>query len=905
MQTDPKHRGNSEPGFGSPQPDRRLSELAERFHEHDVLGKSAYQFFADPFRATTFQKQKFSADNPLTVGMIVHALPYFGWYKLQLGNGAGWLPACQLSCDAGKVPLGPKAGHSLPPYSRVLCAIPPGSPYAIILGVIPFLITDPSSIVPGWIQQGGQTGYKHLAAHLALFKNTSGAGIYDFSDNCPVDATAFEWSRITETGIGFLLDSYQAYVRVNEACGLFLNYWDSHCRLAGVQLDIHSAFHELQARLDEGETRFVERIATYPWEALGVMMAGVAVAAEYDDADIQYRLPRGKWDLPQGQEDRQGIYRVQRHDGYLGQGGLRTVSVPVSSEPTRQASGEMLDEGVFAESIGLDGAYVLRSAKSIVIGKRGGIAVPLELKASEDPEGDDAAAANYDFSGVGGTHKIGEQLVAAEAGSAFRAAITPDIVAYETNWKAIHPFHYHHNDYEVPEETDGAFDRINDLLDFSILSFQAFLPDPSAVQIQVDHRYQAVNYYQRESAMVFHEDGSIVLDDGFGARIHLGGGKVRIESPGEIELVAGGRLVAIARETILKNQGSVDITSNGDLRLKCGGNLQACSEGGILLDAKGDASLQLYRDLIGEDVVSAGIVLRSNGQCGVLAREVYIRSGFNPTGGEDLAGDITLDVGPDKSNDIVLRATKAHVFTVDGVDFWSAPAVGETVLSHRLGGDGAIIGGPVTVRGDVTVQDGSIAASGDIFALKNIAAGRRIADSQGGEISQVDGQYNDTIESLMSEADAIMNQHLQDGDAAQVTKLDETWYAEDRLGNRELSAAIGFSFRDDDLGEQYRTAGIQFAEPRWQQMVRLGGAVGGEVFEETPITYQGRELYPWPGRAKWLGDGEDGVFLRLSSLRLYDPVAGASLPRSSPEYETPTLNDWEKLPMGEALAFIP
>src|SRR6185436_15265238 len=95
---------------------------------------------------------------------------------------------------------------------------------------------------PDYLQQGGRSGFQRERCHYEPVKLLAlEAGVKNYAAGRPLDATGLEWGRFSETGTGVLIDAAQAYLRVNEICGLFLNYHDSHTRLAGLQLDLESA----------------------------------------------------------------------------------------------------------------------------------------------------------------------------------------------------------------------------------------------------------------------------------------------------------------------------------------------------------------------------------------------------------------------------------------------------------------------------------------------------------------------------------------------------------------------------------------------------------------------------------------------------------------------------------------
>ena len=69
-------------------------------------------------------------------------------------------------------------------------------------------------------------------------------------------------------------------------------------------------------------------------------------------------------------------------------------------------------------------------------------------------------------------------------------------------------------------------------------------------------------------------------------------------------LMSGSRVVTLAKEAIIRAKGSVDISSNeNDVRIKAEKNMQLLAgnsgSGGMLLESKGQGSIQGYGGLIG------------------------------------------------------------------------------------------------------------------------------------------------------------------------------------------------------------------------------------------------------------------------------------------------------------------
>jgi hypothetical protein len=735
-----------------------------------------------------------------------------------------------------------------------------------------------------------------------------GGGAFDFSSGRPLDATPFDWGRTTETGLGIHLDPFLFQARVNEMCGLWLSYWDSFTRLAGVQLLIESAAHEESAEDDEGELRIFRGESSYLWEANGLYAPGTAVLADTPAHDVQYDLHRADVDLARGYEALDPFYRVQIHGGYLGQGRQRFLALPPRTDGPRVRTDTDHDLGACYEHVALDGSYSLTSAKSLFFGKRGFVAVPRAVKLPPDGEGDDARADNYLFSGEfgdkGAPHKVGD----VDAGTGphrahLRAAAALDFASYALNWKGHHPFHYHAKDYHLAQPADlpGAAES----LDFAVLAEADALPDPTPLKQTVDRRYGEVDYFPRDSGIHFLEDGGVVLEDGSGCRLVMAGGKVRIEAPGDIELVSGRKTVLLGQDLILRAKDSVDLSAaNGDLRAKAERNLQMLAgnsgEGGFLIECRSEGKSHDYDHKFGSDVAGSGVVLRApHSEVAALASDVYLR-----TGGEGLdPGAITIDAGQG-GDPFTVYAGIATVFSADGCNFWSSPTgtSSDVTVGHHLGPSGVILGGAAIVSGPLSVTSGGVLVDGSIEATGSIASAGAVASRDGGPLAQVDPSFGNTLSQATGDASTAVSTFRDAGSSYHRDSIVLRFYNDPKsLGSADLLGKISFSFRDPpDDGAQYATRDFSFAEPRWQQMVRLGMAEGGVDWNEPPVASQGVQTYPWPGRAAW---SQDNIFLRLSRLTMYDTAAGRPAARPGP-YEAPALAGWDPTTMSAGLRTV-
>lgn len=873
-----RHRGAFEASPFQHPPDRRIVEIDQVLRETNPLDLLHQQLLSDPFSTIQAEQTRQAYQDHLFLGQVIHALPGLNWYKVQLGLGFGYIGASLADPQGGFLPLGPRSVAMIPPGSMVLVYKPLGVPEGIILGALPPITpVRGGGASPDYLTQGGNTGYKRDAAHyqpvIGLYE---AGGVKDYAGGRPLDQTAFDRGVLAATGVGWNVNDLEAWIRVSEICGLWLNLLDHYTKLAGRQLDIYSGIHRTSLRDDEGEARYYRGVAAYPWEAVGLITSGISWLRSQTDHEVQYTKAQAKLEPD---ENLQPLHRYQEYGGYLGH--LRQMILPAENTSGKRTYGDGgIDDGLFREWIGRDGDYSLVSAKSLYIGKRCKIAVPRELLPPEHPDGDDASADNYRFSGQfgdGPEHKVPETSTTADSPCYLRLAAVLDVVAHQLNWKAMHPFHYHARDFKTPNESEQTrFERASDILDYRSLGTQDRMTDPIGTVLRIDPRYGDVKYYERESFIKFFDNGSVGLGCGFGTLLAMTYGKMRLEAPGDIEVLPGRRLVVLGHEGILRFKGSVDITSaTKDLRLKAERNLQVLAgnagRGGLLLESHGAGTQQDYTGKIGEDVTGAGVIIRARGGvAGIIGDSVYIRSETD---------EITLDAAAGQS-DIDLYARAVRAYTIDGLGVWLS-----TGQAHQLSNT-VVLGADVTICGD-TAADGDLVVGGDIAAGGNIAAVGCVADRVGGALAKTPASLGGQISSIVGNAAACCVALHADG-AATLVAGPLVWYGSAEIGNATTLTDMAFSYRDDPAERQYGVGDLVFPETRWQQWARFGMAMGGVQWIEPAVHYQGAILYPWPGRKKWT---QEPVLLRLAEHKLFDPATGQSRDRGA-IFENPELGGW-------------
>jgi hypothetical protein len=561
------------------------------------------------------------------------------------------------------------------------------------------------------------------------------------------------------------------------------------------------------------------------------------------------------------------------------------------------------DVCVFRESIGLDGTYSLLSAKRLHIGKRCKIVVPKEIKVPEDAQGDDAAANNYKFSSVFGsaqTHKI--QDVAGITGkhqAIHRCAGVLDMVAYIVNWQPMHPFYYHQRDFKTWQESeDTTFNRIQEKLNFDDFDSFGELRDPAPVPVHIDHRYGDVDYFERESFLIFHDDGSVQIGAGDGTHIVMARGSINIQAPDRISMEAGTDVVTLSNQLVMRAKRSIDLSaSQHDVRIKAAKNMHFLAgnsgSGGMLLESKSIGSAQNYTGLVGEDVQSSGIVfLAKESTVAALASQVYLR-----TGGPGLtAGNITLDAGRG-NNTVSIYAHDINTYSTGPVTFSFGPIDerSEVCEVYRFGYDYCLIDVPMDLGGQLRCyRGGGIYTQGDIVSLGCIVSACKIGTPAGGSLGIIASSYFMPITAAMNGLQDQAALLISTAASWHRTEIVSVYYQQYQIGNSCAVADMGFSFRDPLVpGAQYSTTQFVWAEPRWQMMIRFGLATGGVTWIEDGVEYQSRETYPWPGRVQWQVNQN---YQQLDSLTMFDAAEGQDSDRPG-TYETATLSPLDAVVM--------
>jgi hypothetical protein len=767
---------------------------------------------------------------------------------------------------------------------------PENPTYGMIEAAEPHWSVHTANMVADGVWPFVRSGYRAEAAHrepIRLSEDAArmgevpigGVEAGDWSAGRPVDGTAVgEWGAVTETGLAVFMDPWQAYIRVDEATGLFLFYNDQLTRLAGVNFQFVTSLEEREHLNDEGELAGWRRLCVYPWEAHGLWkwnqitpgfaaastpnhgLAGGQGTALNDPLGVQAanglaaREPEGYAQITAA--------RIQEFEGYLGQGGKRVVALPAQNIPGAEsaaaapptldypggramffgtvgagapnARGGPAQPGVLDEHRSLTGAYHLRSAKRVVIAKRTVIPNPKPLVRPEDPYGD-TGTTGYGASGLRNgavTHRVVDELLPMNNLGGWdldvrqrdphrRACTLPDALAVAFNWEGLHPFAYHTRDWTAPQESAAGYAN-QTVPDYKLLGSGQYLRAPVPIFLEVDHRYGFAAYYTAESAVCLLDDGSVVVYDGWGSELRMMAGGIEARCAGDFVVHAGRRFeVRAGSDVVINAQNSLDLVAgSGDLRTLAGGNSQHLAGnlgcGGFLFESKATCAAYRYTGL-GEAVRSSGFaVVCPKNQISLYANDIVLH---HPTSGTDHR--IILDGGrygqiETRSARLTTRVSEARVDIAESV---AGTAVSEYTPKHALIGVPLYGAAGITAYGDLTA--GGVVAS-------------KVADANDNWVLQSDVFATEL--DIQARVDALVA--TNSGLTSEVIRP---------------AAAAGeeFSLRAD---VDYKSSGYKFYESRWATLAYGAGQTLYAWLEPEVVGLKSLAVtQPYPGGAVWAG----------------------------------------------------
>lgn len=850
------------------------------------VGVSTYP--EDPFRSGYIRFSRDSAfqvaQGSIELATIVDVIPHARCYKLQTAlrpNVRGYL----LTGTSHNVITGANDISLLQIDTVVLAYFPRKEQNrALILGAIPSFVWDNNLVVPPVIIPGSDVGiteppFQHMLKGEDF--DGQGKGVENFAAGAPADNLPGDWGTMTEYGVGVLVSKMMAMMRATPNCGVYAFYLDQLLRLHAFNYEHFTSAGEHRIYNDEQELHDVAFRCKFPWEALGIY--------EYGTNPFKHNSGSGEWkpDDREGyyepKDDKQtGIWRDLELRGYLGDLHRQMVAVPdtgFESEPiTYDDSEEAAYAGLSEIVRGSNGSIGIRSAKEIILSKYVMIPVPHQKTLPDDNvEGD--WRKNYKASNVVGEGDTVDDMEDftwdPEAEADMKPALLLDYMAWVFNFNHWENLLAHKKDWYLNEESEQV-DRWElarayiDADKVTALEGSFWADMPKSVDVDIDSRVKGQKYYESMSGFALLDDGTAVMEDGWGSSIVMHRGNIQISCPGDILMRPGRSLCTFApKDVVLRAGGSVDVTATThDIRLKAERNLHVLAgndsensdkKGGILLESRSDG-MPIEFDQAGEQVASGGIILKCrNSDFVTWANNVYV--GTKKMDDRE-AGNIMLSAD-EGDKDILLQGsnlmrdikTKAiDRFGQESANIFTADAAIIDTQQLIVRGNGAF------TRGGTLYVEGNMGAGGSLAVGGSGAFGGSIADGADSPhmVAPRDDDPADFIVPVLKEAD-ITAQEGEQGAIEAVETTGETFQGnKPQIGAADTVKDVNFSLRTDD---DYKAKDFKIFAARWQQLIQESGS--GKVWEERAVTAGTSTTYPYPGRQKY--EGGEAFYPKLKS----------------------------------------
>jgi len=819
----------------------------------------------------------------IAVCSIIDTIAHCNCYIiLPAGQTSAPYIAVGASATSGQTPLGSKEISTYPPGTRAVCYFPPDKRYAIILGIVPDIVEDARFVFSDSILLRSRAGLYEDRCHHMLAAQP-GTRILNASGGRPVDVVSGDWGKINDLGVCIGLGRFMTWLRASDVAKIEASFIDDMVRFFTYNQQLFTSGVE-ECRMDDGGAyEEVLKLAPFIWEGMGVLYQGLDAVREMSveesalkpiDGGTGAQKERinyyGK--LEPVDEAQMGVWRYQRFRGHLG-----SLIHDFIAAPPLTFSGEVQVErfrnpddiypGLGEIVRDTTGAIQIRSAKSVSLVKYALIPVPKQLEELDSKDGDG-----------GGVTPIREEYQwgdAAKDTPAIRASQLWDFHSYLFNSYNVSGFAARKKDWKLPEEEEVADsdvwntqESMRGFKDIEPLGMQYRDRLPTFGNVWVDPKTQA-RYYQSRSGIHQLDDGTVILEDGYGSQIVMSGGNIEITCQGDTILRPGRSVIAMApNDVILRAGNSLDATAaEGDVRIKAEYNLHMLAGngetyGGILLESRSNPGKNMPAAFREDIVLSYGVTVKTKATITLWSEEddIFIGSGEQnvfidaPEGTVYASADIMTTMGT-RLNYMLLTPSGPEVTGDANIAFLGS--------KYLVTGGYLVSGG--TVAALPRVDDGHFVGDGFIYGAK-----AHVTDSGPMFVIPTDeppdlaGYVSSVIEAAISAVAEI------------ATVYDDLKY-NDTYGqlNSAVQEGTKFSLRSSVAGYRLSSGDFVLYETRWQQLFRLGDEVTAWYEPIVSGPNAGQDTMPYPGFDAWT---EWNAFSTVD-LDNFDVEEGRSVPR--------------------------
>lgn len=765
--------------------------------------------------------------------------------------------AFQFSC----LPMGARPIGGYQPKASVLVCQFPALDHAIIIGAAPKSAAQSKFVLPDSMVLRSRAGIFEDPVHYTVFSNPK-AAFGNYSAGRPADTLPGDWGSINDLGMAIFLGRIMASLRASDLAKVEAFWGDDLLRLVGYNLEVFTAGAEDRRINDQAEYNEILRMTPFPWEGLG--MGTQADATTVVNGTLKPGSEQARSEPKQ--LDQLMIARSLHFRGYLGDLDREFIAAPPSGLQPETYTAKTTYRGLADILKHINGAVAIRSAKEVILEKYSLLPIPKELIAPEDPLGDNET--NYKFSdlvGSGEGYQMPEFIWGDDTDANIRPSQLFDYQAYFFSKYTMGGLAAHKKDWYLPDESDLTQPVAKTVYDKTLAIGHQFLaPLPGFGELVIDQRPgHSARYYRSRSCIHQADDGSIVIEDGYGSQIQMKGGSIFMSCVGDVWQLPGRNAVVWApHDAIMRAGNCADISaSKADVRIKAERNLHMLAGndqshvGGVLIECRsqGPSTANDFEET-GQLVEGHGITLKAaKSTIHAMGQNIYI--GRNQTN----AGDVIIDAG--KQGTAYLRGQNVYTRATQLIAMLMASDTNPNKQVMAININGTLISTPLEVGGNVNIVPTGTATEANVFiggalaVLNQIEAGKAIATNSGFAARkgapQVSPLDRDIVLPDPTTITSVITQEITDiSNGIQVEENRTVQDQNQAPGNDNFQTAVGFSCRDTVRDLKLQAANFLLYEARWQQMLRVTG--GNTKWDEPVVKAPTQEdTRPHPGNDGW------------------------------------------------------
>jgi hypothetical protein len=831
-------------------------------------------------------------DISLETGTVLTAVPYMNSYLVDV-KGVGRV--LSVSGEEGSADrrgsTGGPTGYL--PGTQVLLGCPKKFTESSMGQVLPYVIICAFSIFTKpenteFIPQEG-------APNPSDFNNSEVANILidssfekimrqDRSYNSLLDSLPGDWQKINASGAFIRLSQFLAQVGAGPDCGITFNGLDRSLRMTFDNLVKEAAsFSEVINAADDAPMA-VRQYAINATEGLGVLTEGT-LPFEEDDEGNYVKVA----------ENQKSYFRHVIMEGGGSEGGYSFTQYDTSDQDI-DTFDNTKKAGLTAVNNRADGIYRVKAAKEVSIRKTGNIQVPIQTSNLLSPIEEIPETAENPYDGLTDDEaKIQAfSLDDYEELTQVYPLLYAELEDFEDHNLLLNPLK-EKNEWTYPSP-DQEGTKIADPTEAKLPSLSKEDPEYTLEKLQglIQEAIELlpgrkIKLWKNESAFVMFEDGSLIIEDGFGAGIKMGKGNLTLTAAADIKLLPGRDIISMAPgKTVIKSKDRVDVSSSEkSLTLKAEENLQAISgnsgKGSLILENRGsgDISQSTKQQAEKGDALGGGIYLKSYSGLSLLGNSLYAGAYSKDADSESGIAresnncNITLDSGSgmmhfaggrgsmlmDSALEIGHRQSASGIYFSGSSVAIAADSLGVISSLLQIGkGSGKINRTQVTKQGtkytahslpssEPSVQlFGSLRASGDIGAVGNIATEKRLLANEGADYEpRPRAQYLDIS---MPTENPTVTQSLISSYAGPLRSALNQQIRSGMLS--EKGHAYAEAVYPSSLTYGINTSNTYFEESKWQRLLSSPGS-WDEVLITSAIL---GDTYPYPGKEVYEEDAQ-------------------------------------------------